>query len=210
MNLKTAQLAALLGLTTRRVNQLAEEGVVVRAGHGEFDGPASVQAYVERERNRGKDQEGKIDKEREEARLKKEQADTQELKNAKLRKELLPVEEVTRVWSEQISSVRSGLLSVVPRVRQRLSLSPEDAVEIDKEIRDAMTKLADGIDIYDADLGDLEEGDGDPSPAAEDQALGVDRKGNSPSGDGVSRRPRKGKAVRVPKRNSRRDQRPAD
>ncbi|WP_439616659.1 hypothetical protein [Shinella sp.] len=181
MILKTAQLALLLGLTTRRVNQLAEEGLMVRTAHGEFDGPASVQAYVASASNRAKDKEATFDKEREEARLKKEQADTQELKNAKLRKELLPVAEVTRVWSEQISSIRSGLLAVVSRVRQRISLSTEDAVVLDEEIRDAMTKLADGADIYDADLGDLEEGDGDPSAAAENQSVRVDGKGNPTS-----------------------------
>lgn len=178
MKLTTAELGLLLGLTTRRINQLAEEGLVVRLGHGEFDGPASVQRYIEAASNRGKDKENQIDKEREEARLKKEQADTQELKNSKLRKELLPVEEVSRVWSEQVSSIRSGLLAVVSRVRQRMSLSAEDALILDEEIRDAMTKLADGVDIYDADLGDLEEGDGDASPASENQPVRMDGKGN--------------------------------
>lgn len=195
MNLKTAELALLLGLTTRRVNQLAEEGLVVRVGHGEFDGPQSVQRYVEHASNRGKDKETQIDKEREEARLKKEQADTQELKNAKLRRELLPVEEVSRVWSEQVSSIRSGMLAVVSRTRQRMSLSPEDALILDEEIRDAMTKLADGVDIYDADLGDLEEGDGDASPTSENQSVRMDGRGNSPAEHGV-RRPRKNKALR--------------
>jgi phage terminase Nu1 subunit (DNA packaging protein) len=179
MKLKTAQLAALLGLTTRRVNQLAEEGITVRADHGEFDGPASVQAYIAHVGNRVKDKEGALDAERETARLRKEQADTQELKNAKLRKELLLVEEVSRVWSEQVASIRSGLLAVVSRVRQRISLSAEDAVVLDEEIRDAMTKLADGVDIYDADFSDLEEGDGDASPAAEDKPVRLDGKGNS-------------------------------
>src|SRR5687768_15312684 len=147
MSLKTAQLALLLGLTTRRVSQLAEEGITVGTSHGEFDGPASVQNYVASIANRAKDGEAAIDKEREEARLKKEQADNFELKNAKLRKELLPIDEVARVWSEQITYIKSGLLSVVPRVRQKVSLSVDDAEAIDREIRSAMTKLADGIDI---------------------------------------------------------------
>lgn len=171
MKLTTAQLAILLGLTTRRINQLAEEGVMVRTAHGEFDAPASIQAYVALAANKGKGKDAEIDKEREEARLKKEQADTQELKNAKLRNELLPVDEVSRIWSEQISSLRSGLLAVVSRVRQRISLSAEDAVVLDEEIRDAMTKLADGIEIYDADVLDLEEGDGDASPTPENQTI---------------------------------------
>jgi terminase small subunit / prophage DNA-packing protein len=183
MKLKTAEVALLLGLTPRRVNQLAEEGIMVRLGHGEFDGPASIQAFVAQAGNRGRDIENKIDKEREEARLKKEQADTQELKNAKLRKELLPIGEVERVWSEQISSIRSGLLAVVSRVRQRVSLSVEDAVILDEEIRSAMVKLAGGVEIYDADLSDLEEGDGDPSPAPENQSVRVDGKGNKTTGN---------------------------
>lgn len=181
MKLTTAQLAALLGLTVRRVNQLAVEGITVRAEHGEYDGPASVQAYITHVSNRGREKETALDAERETARLRKEQADTQELKNAKLRKELLPVEEVSRVWSEQISSIRSGLLAVVSRARQRISLSAEDAVVLDEEIRDAMTKLADGVDIYDADFGDLEEGDGDPPAAAENKPVRVDGKGNTTS-----------------------------
>ena len=43
------------------------------------------------------------------------------------------------------------MLAVVSRVSQRVSFSAEDAVELDKEIREAMTRLADGIEIYDAD-----------------------------------------------------------
>jgi phage terminase Nu1 subunit (DNA packaging protein) len=187
MILKTAQLALLLGLTSRRVNQLAEDGITVRTAHGEFDGPASIKNYIASVSNRVKDGEATIDKEREEARLKKEQADNLELKNAKLRNELLPIEDVSRVWSEQISEVRSRMLSVVSRVSQRLSLSVEDTVEIDKEIREAMTKLADGVEIYDTDASDVEEGDGDLPAAAEDQPLGVDRKGNRAAGDSVAR-----------------------
>lgn len=189
MHLKTAQVALLLGLTTRRINQLAEEGIMTRLGHGEFDGAASIQNYIAHVSNRAKDKEVAIDKEREEARLKKEQADNVELKNAKLRKELLPIEEVSRVWSEQISSIRSGLLAVVSRVRQRTSLSAEDAVVLDEEIRDAMTKLADGVEIYDvdpdADYGDPEEGDGDAASAAENQPVRMDGKGNKTAGHSV-------------------------
>lgn len=189
MNLKTAQLALLLGLTTRRVNQLAEEGIMVRVAHGEFDGPASIKNYIAQVSNRAKDKEADLDEAKEAARLKSEQADNWELRNAKLRKELLPVDEVSRVWSEQISNIRSSLLAVVSRARQRISLSPEDAVILDEEIRDAMTRLADGVEIYDvdpdADVGDAEEGDGDASPTAEDQSIRMDGKGNKAAGHSV-------------------------
>ena len=189
MELKTAELALLLGLTPRRVNQLAEEGITVRVRHGEFDGPASIKNYIASITNRVKDGEAAIDKEREEARLKKEQADHWEQRNAILRKELLPIDEVVRVWSEQIAEVRSSMLAVVSRVRRRISLSVEDAVVLDEEIRDAMTKLADVVDIYDADFdadaGDASEGDEDLPSATENQPVRMDGKGNTSSVDGV-------------------------
>ena len=175
LTLKEAQMAVLLGVSDRRVRQYVDEGLAVRVAPGEYDASATVQNMLAAAANKGKNTEAAIDKEREEARLKKEQADHWEQRNAALRKELLPVDEVVRVWSEQISSIRGGLLAVVPRVSQRLSLSPEDAQEIDIEIRDAMTKLADGVEIYngdiDPDAGSVDEGDGDSSPASENQSV---------------------------------------
>jgi phage terminase Nu1 subunit (DNA packaging protein) len=178
MHLTGEQIALLLGLTKRQVTNLAKDGIAIRIEHGKYDGPQTVQNYIAAKTTRAKERDADLDEAKEAARLKKEQADNWELKNAKLRNELLPIDEVARVWSEQVSSIRSGLLAVVSRVRQKISLSAEDAVVLDEEIRDAMTKLADGVDIYDADAGDVEEGDVDPAAAAEDQPLRVDGKGN--------------------------------
>ncbi|WP_242221678.1 hypothetical protein [Shinella zoogloeoides] len=178
MNLTSKQVAVLLGLTERRIRQLADDGIAVRIAHGQYDGAKTIQNYVSSMTGPAKTRDEALDEAKEAARLKKEQADNWELKNAKLRNELLPVDEVVRVWSEQIAYVKSGLLSVVPRVRQRIALSNEDAEAIDKEIREAMTKLADGVDIYDADSDDPEEGDVDVPSSAEGAGFGVGGKGN--------------------------------
>lgn len=42
----TARLAAILGVGESRIRQLAQQGALVRRGHGEYDLAASVQAYV--------------------------------------------------------------------------------------------------------------------------------------------------------------------
>jgi hypothetical protein len=40
-------LAKILGLTVQRLGQLEKSGVLVRVGHGRWDGPASVQKYLD-------------------------------------------------------------------------------------------------------------------------------------------------------------------
>lgn len=46
LRVSSAQLAHVLGLTSRRVQQLAKEGVLARGPGGKFDLAASVQAYM--------------------------------------------------------------------------------------------------------------------------------------------------------------------
>src|SRR4051812_27114194 len=46
MKFSTADLARVLGLTERRIQQLEKLGVFRRVAHGEWDLPASVQSYV--------------------------------------------------------------------------------------------------------------------------------------------------------------------
>lgn len=73
----SAELAALLGFKDpRRVEQLANEGHVVRQGRGKYDVAASVQAYVAHLKAMGTERERKKDGDpREDARTLKAQAE---------------------------------------------------------------------------------------------------------------------------------------
>lgn len=144
MKLKTAELAALLGLTGRRINQLAAEGVTIKVSPGQFDGPLSIQNFIASVSGKAAGQEVTLDLERERARLAKEQADGHAIKNAVLRNELIGAEDVIRGWSAINRRVRSSMLAVPSRVRSRNpALTAADVATIDREIRDALEALSD-------------------------------------------------------------------
>ncbi|MDQ0315514.1 hypothetical protein [Amorphus orientalis] len=141
--MKTKELAALLGLTTRRINQLAEEGIAVRAAPGTFDGPATVQAYIAHVSGKAEGQAALLELDKERARLAKEQADGHALKNQALRGKLVDAEETVRAWSDTLRRVRAGMLAVPSRVRSRNpALTAADVETIDREIRDALEELS--------------------------------------------------------------------
>lgn len=169
MHLKTAALAGLLGISTRRLNQLVEEGIAVRTAPGMFDAAATVQAYVAHASGKAAGAVVELDLNREKARLAKEQADGQAMKNAVERREFVRAEDVAREWEDIIRSVRSAMLSVPSRCRRQAATSfgvAEIAV-IDREIRDALEAISN-------DEKSAPEGAGSGEAAAEDAAVAVD------------------------------------
>lgn len=146
----TRDLAALLGVSTRTITDLAAREIVIKAERGRYNLEASVTAYCNHLREvaagRGGEQ-GVLDLTIERARLAKEQADAQELKNAVTRGELLPASDVEREWSDILARVRSGMLAVTSRIRGRIStIDATQAAIIDTEIREALEALADDAD----------------------------------------------------------------
>jgi phage terminase Nu1 subunit (DNA packaging protein) len=82
-----------------------------------------------------------LDLTQERARLAREQADGQELKNRALRRELVSASDVEREWSDILRKVRAGILAVTSRVRASAGLTTEQAVEMDAELRLALKEL---------------------------------------------------------------------
>src|SRR4051794_22604058 len=99
-----------------------------------------------------------LDQER--ARLAKEQADGHELKNATLRGELLPADEVVAGWQAAIGRARSlllGIASAAPMTLLMLAKSqePKDA---ERAIRDDLTRRIDAAlnELANTSLDDVE------------------------------------------------------
>jgi phage terminase Nu1 subunit (DNA packaging protein) len=62
----------------------------------------------------------------------------------KRRGELLDADTVARQWSDVLRRVRAGVMAVPSRVRAQLPrLTAQDIEVIDRELRDALTVLAD-------------------------------------------------------------------
>lgn len=139
-------LADWLGLSARAVQQHAKDGVLPRNAEGSFDLQTAVLAYCKHMRavaaGRGGAAQSTLTAER--ARLAREQADACALKNAVTRGELVEVAEAERAWADTMRQVRSCLLAVPSRVRQRLGhLTVADVEVIDREVRDALTEAGD-------------------------------------------------------------------
>ncbi|RWR07709.1 terminase small subunit [Paenirhodobacter populi] len=136
----------LLAISPAALSDLRKRGIAVRLGHDSYDLAASVSAYVTHLRGvasgrGGEEHTASLTAER--ARLAKEQADAQALKNAALRGEMVSASEVTRAWAEVLRQVRSRVLAVPSRIRSVLPhLNASEVASIDRELRTALEDLA--------------------------------------------------------------------
>lgn len=146
------QAAEVVGLTARRLRQLADEG----------NGPAQTSGgqYEAREIGRwfkqrllaelGVAQDGQVyNFEAERARLTKAQADKTELEAAELAGHLARVEDVETEWGRMFGAMRARLLSLPTKAapRARVALNDEEAAAvIEAEVLEALQELSsDGI-----------------------------------------------------------------
>jgi phage terminase Nu1 subunit (DNA packaging protein) len=138
-----ATLAALLGLTANRVNALAREGAIPRAGRGRFPIPDAVQAYVAwAKANPAGRRVADADLADEKKRLAREQADKIALQNARARGDLLDAHAVRSRWGEYTTRLRSALLAVPARVTAQVGLDRAGAAALDAEVRAALDQIA--------------------------------------------------------------------
>ncbi len=139
------ELAELLGVTDRTVRSLHDRGHVVKASPGKYKLRESVKTYCEAIRGiaagRGGES-GVRELTTERARLAKEQADAQELKNLILRRDHVPANEVEREWATVLKRVRSGVMAVPSRVQQSAAhLTVQDIEAFDHELRQALSEI---------------------------------------------------------------------
>jgi phage terminase Nu1 subunit (DNA packaging protein) len=151
--LSKSAFAAEVNLSPGRVSQMIKQGLPVEPD-GKIDiarGKIWIQENVD-PRRRAAQPQGRFSFERkpvesERDRLAREQADNMALKNAALRRELVPAVEVEATWAEIMRRVRSRLLAVPSRVRQGCShLTAHDVALIDAELRRALDDLAGSTD----------------------------------------------------------------
>lgn len=139
-------LCDLLGVSPAMLTELKNRGIARHLGRDAWDLAATVRAYCAHLRGTasgrgGEEEVANLTAER--ARLAREQADAQALKNAVLRRELVPVAEVAREWGDVLRSIRARILAVPSRVRSALPhLTAADVAVLDRETRAALEDLA--------------------------------------------------------------------
>lgn len=142
-------LCDLLGISQPMLSELRKRRIAVHHGRDAWNLEETVRNYCAHLRGTasgrgGEEHVASLTAER--ARLAREQADGQALKNAAARGDLVAAAEVARAWSDMLRQVRSRILAVPSRLRQALTLDTVEVEAIDRELREALTELADGDD----------------------------------------------------------------
>jgi phage terminase Nu1 subunit (DNA packaging protein) len=138
-------LAAWLGVSTRVVRDLAQRGIITKAGKGNYPLRDGIKAYCTHIREQGAGRAGSNTLTAERLRAVREQADKLALQNAATRGEMLSARTVESTWATTLHGVRAAMLAIPSRIQTRLSsLTAQDVAVIDREIRDALTEAAQG------------------------------------------------------------------
>lgn len=146
LNLK--ELAELLGVTPRRIQQLVDEGVVIKNGRGKYEGARSVQNYIHYQLNvfQGKlEREGEVDYLNERALHEKAKREKAELELAVIKNELHRADDIRDIMSDMLVAFRSKILAMPSKLAPQLVGHTEIAVimeAITKEAHEALSELS--------------------------------------------------------------------
>ena len=136
-------LAECLGLSKRRVLDLAQEGVIPKSVEREYDLVPSVRGYIESLRSRTDP--ASISLTQEKALLAKRQRERIELELAQTRGGLISVKLVKEEWEKLISASRARLLVIPTKLAPlifTLKSIPEIKEVIENVIHEALRELA--------------------------------------------------------------------
>lgn len=141
-------LCDLFEISPAALTDLKKRGIAVHLSHDTYDLTATTRAYVQHLRGMAAgwgtgDQAANLTSER--ARLAKEQADAQAIKNAKLRGELVEASEVERTWADALRQLRARIMAVPSRLQSELpDIDPQAIDAMDRALRATLTEVGNG------------------------------------------------------------------
>ena len=160
-----AELAEYLGVTTRRIRQLSQEGIAIKSQRGKYDLKTSVQNYIgtlkDKDKNKNENLEKlKIAKEAETLTHEKLKKRKTELQVLQMEKKMHTSEDVEHFWNAMVLTAKSRLTAIPVKVAPIL-IGLEDRKEIQsilkREVSEALNELAN----YDAEQFESEYADDD-------------------------------------------------
>lgn len=151
MNVNQKELATILGITSRRVRQLREEGFFSFAENGKkYSLEKCVQEYIEYKVKAETNSGTSIDVEREKAEHEQIKKNISKLKLRKLKKELHEASDVELFLSEMLINFRNRLLSIPSKVAVQI-LGEEDVNKIIEILQKEMYETLDELSEYNPD-----------------------------------------------------------
>lgn len=144
----TTELACVLGITGRRIRQLAEDGQLEKSGQGRFVLATAVQRYIaglSRETTSAEEARFEKAKQQSEVTLKASKAEIARLEMKELQGKMHRSEDVAAMTEDLIYTIRSALMALPGRlaVDACSAQSPAEAAEIiRKEVSAVMKELS--------------------------------------------------------------------
>lgn len=139
-------LAQLFDCDKRTIQNLANEGIVVKASRGKYVLGLSIRNYVRHLREIAAGRTGgdaDINAVTEGALLKRAQRENYELKNAILAGQAIEVDKIAPAWARVIRAVRAGVLALPGKIRFAVPhLTAHDQEEIKRLCLDALDAAA--------------------------------------------------------------------
>ena len=152
---RLAELAGFLDFSERRIQQLTEEGTIIRVRKGEYEFIKSVKNYIESldavydevETEDGVVRGVDLKKKELEEKIKllEKRNEKEEIKLRKMRGEIYESADVENVWAKALEIFRAKLLNIAPRLAPKLKGEDDsDYIEntIEGEITDALEELS--------------------------------------------------------------------
>lgn len=146
---KVSVIARLFGVSERRVQQLAKDGIIPKAEKGKYELVGCVRGYIAflQERAFGKDV-MTIDAHQERARLLKAQADKTELEVRVMNRDLIPVEEVRAYWAGMAVACRARLMGF-PTRGAHIATGLKEFHEVENALRELVHEALNELSLYD-------------------------------------------------------------
>ena len=150
-------IAKLFGITERRVQQLAQEGVIPKPEKNQYELIGCVRSYIDylQQRAFGKGVTPQ-DTHLERARLLKAQADMAEIELAERTGALVTVERVEVDWLEMVTACRAKMLSIPTKTAYQIA-HLENPQEIEKFLKRTIYEALAEMAAYESDNEDISE-----------------------------------------------------
>ncbi|CAD7288242.1 hypothetical protein [Campylobacter suis] len=134
------ELARLLGLTPRRINQLVSDEILTKEKRGEFDDSKNIAAYIDYKVALASETTDLT-----EARAKKEDklAQIKEIELKKLKNEIVSIEQIEKELDDIASTVSNRLYNLTNRLKLKIDLSAQSEDAINEEIENILHELKD-------------------------------------------------------------------
>ncbi len=166
-------IAKLFGITERRVQQLAQEGVIPKPEKNQYELIGCVRSYIDylQQRAFGKGVTPQ-DTHLERARLLKAQADMAEIELAERTGALVTVERVEVDWLEMVTACRAKMLGIPTKTAYQIA-HLENPQEIEKFLKRTIYEALAEMAAYESDTEDLSDSIADGDEGV-DAAAGTD------------------------------------